>query len=132
MQASVFMSKDAPVESTRSVSYDYEGPDAYLEISGRSGRSNVSSHHDEEDDEFVFYDGVSFLADPQMCAEWCGMIADCHSFQFVELLDVDSMDLGMCILKAPPITSSESSSESLDDSDDLDFDLDDLDGLSLD
>eukprot|EP00438_Fugacium_kawagutii_P007789 Skav218548 [mRNA] locus=scaffold3191:246022:251534:+ [translate_table: standard] len=124
MQASVFMAKDAPVESTRS--RRYEEPDAYLQT---SERSNVSLHHDDEDDEFVFYDGVSFPADPQMCAEWCGMIADCHSFQFVELVDVDGVDLGMCILKAPPITSID---EPLDDSDDLDFDLDDLDYLSLD
>ena len=75
---------------------NYEEPEAYLELS----RSNVS-----DDDEFVFYDGVSFVADPQTCAEWCGMIMECHSFQFVELVNNDGpadLDLGMCILKAWP------------------------------
>lgn len=94
LQASVFMSKtDSTVDTSQE---SVPEPDAYLEVS----RANVSSGHENEDDEFVFYDGVSFAADPQMCAEWCGMIQECHSFQFVELDEV--LDLGMCILKAPP------------------------------
>ena len=92
----------------------YDEPDAYLELS----RANFSLGQENEDDEFVFYDGVSFAADPQMCAEWCGMIQECHSFQFVELLDDEVLDLGFCILRASP----KKAVESLDESDESETD----------
>ena len=75
----------------------------------------------EDDDEFVFYDGVSFLGDPQMCAEWCSMIEECHGFQFVELLDTEEsdasleVDLGQCILSAAPLLQEEESDDFEDD-----------------
>jgi len=101
----------------------YDEPDAYLELS----RANVSLGHQNKDDEFVFYDGVSFAADPQMCAEWCGMIQECHSFQFVELLDDEVLDLGMCILKASPKKALESLDESHESEVDSEFDYETLD-----
>lgn len=75
----------------------------------------------EDDDEFVFYDGVSFLGDPQMCAEWCSMIEECHGFQFVELLDTEEsdasleVDLGQCILSAAPLLEEEDESDDFED-----------------
>lgn len=131
LQASVFMSKtdstvDTSQESLPEPQYRrpvYDEPDAYLELS----RANVSLGHQNKDDEFVFYDGVSFAADPQMCAEWCGMIQECHSFQFVEVLDDEVLDLGMCILKASPKKALESLDESHESEVDSEFDYETLD-----
>ena len=92
MQASIFMSK--PSSDSSDTSYPESEPIYSL---AETSQSNTSESHD---DEFVFYDGVSFVADPQLCAEFCGRIPECHSFQFVELLEDDEVDLGMCILNA--------------------------------
>eukprot|EP00435_Cladocopium_sp_Y103_P028108 s827_g7.t1 len=113
MQASVFMSKP-------------ESSDTYAETEpiyslAETSQSNTSESPDDK--EFVFYDGVSFVADPQLCAAFCGRIPECHSFQFVELLEDDEVDLGMCILNAVRKTN-ESSDESSESSEsDLDASL---------
>lgn len=139
MQASVFMSKPHSSDT----SYPSENPSypdsepVYSLV--EASHSNTSESRDDK--EFVFYDGVSFIADPQLCAEFCGRIAECHSFQFVELAE-NEVDLGMCTLNAvqerneSSDESSQSSESDFDGFDDLDLESEfsdiDLEGLKLD
>lgn len=107
LKASVFMSKGAKNSGVST-----------LQVAQKTRpESDVKEVSVEDDDEFVFYDGVSFLGDPQMCAEWCSMIEECHGFQFVELLDTEEsdasleVDLGQCILSAAPLLEEEDESD---------------------
>lgn len=54
-----------------------------------------------DEDEFTFYDGVTFLATVEMCAEWCSMIEDCNSLEFTEFEEQEDWiesPLGLCSL----------------------------------
>ena len=55
----------------------------------------------DDDEEFKFYDSVTFLASIEMCAEWCSMVEYCNSLEFTEFEEQeDWMDspLGLCSL----------------------------------
>ena len=62
---------------------------------------NVTDVENATDEEFKFYHGVTFLADVEMCAEWCSMIEYCNSFEFTEFEEQEdwvNSPLGLCSL----------------------------------
>lgn len=107
----------------------------------------------EDDEEFQFYHGVTFLADVEMCAEWCSMIEECNSFEFTEFEEQEDWiesPLGLCSLYEQKEMDPENSPEQEEDEEKEDVDLEedrlrsftideddvplitDLDGLELD
>lgn len=97
-----------------------------------------------DEEEFKFYHGVTFLADVEMCAEWCSMIEECNSFEFAEFEEqedwVDS-PLGLCSLYEQKEPDAEVEEEDMDmeerlrsftiDEDDVPL-ITEFDGLELD
>eukprot|EP00438_Fugacium_kawagutii_P017094 Skav204584 [mRNA] locus=scaffold672:45554:46087:+ [translate_table: standard] len=66
----------------------------------RMGRIEVMENSTDED-EFTFYDGVTFLATVEMCAEWCSMVEDCNGLEFTEFEEQEDWiesPLGLCSL----------------------------------
>ena len=104
----------------------------------------------EDDEEFQFYHGVTFLADVEMCAEWCSMIEECNSFEFTEFEEQEDWTespLGLCSLYEQKEMDPENSPEEEDEKEDMDWEerlrsftideddvplITDLNGLELD
>ncbi|CAK9041615.1 unnamed protein product [Durusdinium trenchii] len=96
LRASVFMSKDVSQPSLLQ-------------------RSEKLASNSSDEEEFVFYDGVTFFADPQMCAEWCEMISECHLFEFVDLIEDETIEMGQCTLRVRDVDIVETESTGLTD-----------------
>ena len=104
----------------------------------------------EDEDEFQFYHGVTFLADVEMCAEWCSMVEECNSFEFTEFeeqTDWIESPIGLCSLYEQKEMDPENSPEEEEKEEEEDWEerlrsftideddvplITDLDGLELD
>ncbi|CAE7772839.1 unnamed protein product [Symbiodinium pilosum] len=60
----------------------------------------------QADPDFEFFDGFTMIANIEMCAEWCALIEECSSFEFVELEEVMDAEhlspFGRCVLHTAP------------------------------
>ncbi|CAE7516863.1 unnamed protein product [Symbiodinium sp. CCMP2456] len=59
-----------------------------------------SNRSEDATPDFEFFDGMAFMANIEMCADWCALMEECHSFEFIEMEDEQLSPFGQCVLHA--------------------------------
>jgi len=63
-----------------------------------------SNRSEEGTPDFEFFDGMAFMANIEMCADWCALMEECETFEFIEMEEVLNDEqlspFGQCVLHA--------------------------------